>query len=85
MMLLVMALIGDRYLPFSMAPNLRAQSGNLIRGFLSILVVGLLGFAHYLLTLVDFFVIAAIPFQIILIYFLHRHYKKTSWARISLQ
>lgn len=84
-MLMIMAMIGNRYLPFSMAPNLRSQSGNLIRGLLIIIVIGALGVAHYLLTMVPFLVLAAIPFQLILIYFLDRAYKKTSWARVSIQ
>ncbi len=85
MMFLVLALVGKRYLPFSLAPNLRTQSGNLARGFTLLLVTGSLGFLHYLLTMVNFLVIVAIPIQLTVTYFLLRHYKKTQWARITLQ
>ncbi len=84
-MLMIMAMINQRHLPFSIAPNLRAQSGNLARGLISTIAIGIIGFGHYFLSMQPILVPLAIPFQIVTIYFLLRFYKKTSWEKLTLQ
>lgn len=84
LMLLILALINKRHLPLSMAPHLRSQAGNLLRGLLTFVIIAVLGMAHYLLAMSPFLLFWAIPIQIVMIYFLVRLYKRTAWERISL-
>ncbi len=79
-MLQCLAMIGNRHLPLSMAPNVRGQSGNFLRGLLMLILVGGLGLSHYLLTkLQPFVLMGIIPVQLGLIYILQRAYRKTGW------
>lgn len=82
-MLLIFALINKRKLPFSMAPNTRAQAGNLMRGILSFLVIGMLGMAHFFLAMKPILIIGAIPLQIVIVFLLHRLFIRTTWKQIS--
>ncbi|MBA4053301.1 MAG: hypothetical protein C0490_01175, partial [Marivirga sp.] len=50
LMLITLALINKKHLPLSMAPNVRTQTGNLMRSILSFFIIGVLGAGHYLLT-----------------------------------
>lgn len=87
LMLLILATINKRHLPLSMAPDVRAQSGNLMRSILTFMLIGTLGLSHFLLTLFaqkSIFILAVIPFQITALYFGLRAYKKTSWRKITL-
>jgi len=83
-MLQCLAMIGNRHLPLSMAPNVRGQSGNFLRGLLMFILVGALGLSHYLLTkLQPLVVLSIIPVQLVLIYILQRSYRKTAWDSIK--
>jgi hypothetical protein len=83
-MLLILALINKRYLPFSIAPNVRSQSGNIARAIISFLLIGILGFGHYLLSRNPSIQLGIIPVQIGLIFLLLRSYKRTGWSGITL-
>jgi ABC-2 type transport system permease protein len=83
-MLLCIVLMNKRYLPLSIAPNARNQSGTFIRSMILLLLLGALGFGHYLLTRMPVLLLVAIPFQLLLIYFLYREYRKTSWDQLTL-
>lgn len=86
-MLMILALINKRKLPLSMAPDVRTQSGNLMRSILTFLLIGSLGLSHYLMTLLtdnSIFLAAVIPLQILVLYFTMRAYKRTPWSRITL-
>jgi ABC-2 type transport system permease protein len=83
-MLLILALINKRELPFSIAPNLRSQSGNVARAFIAFLIIGILGFGHYLLSKWPSIQLGTIPVQIGLIFLLLRSYKRTGWSSITL-
>jgi hypothetical protein len=83
-MLLILALINKRHLPFSIAPNVRSQSGNIARSILSFLIIGILGFGHYLLSQNPSIQLGIIPVQIGLIFLLQRSYKRTSWDAVTL-
>lgn len=86
-MLMILAMINKRKLPLSMAPDVRTQSGNLMRSILTFLLIGSLGLSHYLMTLLtdnSIFLAAVIPFQILVLYFTIRAYKRTPWSRITL-
>ncbi|MBL7857185.1 MAG: hypothetical protein JNM57_05810 [Cyclobacteriaceae bacterium] len=84
LMLLIIAAIGKRQLPLSLAANIRNQSGNIARGILMVILIGTLGLLHYLLARIDFILIGAIPIQLIAIFLLHAHYKKTTWHQLTL-
>jgi ABC-2 type transport system permease protein len=86
LMIMILALISKRYLPFSMAPDVRAQSGNMIRGILTFFLIATLGLSHFALTTIvaSAMIAAIIPLQITGLYFLFRAYRKTSWSEITL-
>lgn len=83
LMLITLAVVNRRYLPLSMAPNVRSQAGNLMRGIITFLVIGILGFGHYLLTKKPVLLVSIMPLQLVAIYFLFRTYRNTPWTRIS--
>jgi ABC-2 type transport system permease protein len=86
-MLMILATFNKRHLPLSMAPDVRAQSGNLMRSVVTFLLIGALGLSHYLLNLFatkPIFLAAIIPLQILALYFIVRAYKRTQWNRITL-
>ena len=84
LMLLIIASIGKRYLPFSMAVNIRNQTGNIARGIVMAILIGALGLSHYALARLEFVVLGAVPIQLAAIYFLHKSYKRTSWGQLTL-
>ncbi len=83
-MLLILALINKRHLPFSMAPNVRSQSGNIARAVISFLIIGILGFGHYLLSKRPSIQLGIIPVQIGILFLLLRSYKRTRWDAVTL-
>jgi hypothetical protein len=87
LMLMILAMINKRHLPLSMAPDVRAQSGNLMRSILTFVLIGTLGLAHFLLTLLSqhsIFLLGVIPLQVIALYLIFRAYKRTTWNEITL-
>ena len=84
LMVMILAMVNKRSLPFSMPPNVRAQSGNLIRNILTFLLIALLGACHFLLTKQPIFLTAAIPVQVITLIIMHRAYNRTTWNQITL-
>ncbi len=86
-MLMILALINKRHLPLSMAPDVRAQSGNLMRGILTLLLIAALGIGHFLLFLIpnkSVLLSAVLPVQAVILYFTLRAYRSTQWSRITL-
>jgi ABC-2 type transport system permease protein len=87
LMLIILAMINKRHLPLSMAPDVRAQSGNIMRSILTFVLIGTLGLAHFLLTLLrqhSNFLLGMIPIQVIALYLIFRAYKRTTWNQITL-
>jgi ABC-2 type transport system permease protein len=84
LMFLIIVLINKRSLPLSMAHNTRNQTGSFVRGIVVLLLVGLLGLAHYILGKYRLLLMLAIPAQVMLIYVLYGVYRKTSWRQITL-
>lgn len=84
LMLILLAVISKRHLPLSMAPNVRSQTGNLMRGIITFLMIGILGAGHYLLTKKPLLLLSIVPFQLGAIYLLHRYYQRTRWNQITL-
>lgn len=87
LMLLILATVNKKHLPFSIAPDVKAQSGNLVRSVMTFLFIGGLGLGHFLLTLVtkkSIFILGVIPLQIVVLYLMFGSYKKTPWSQITL-
>ena len=82
-MLISAALLTTRRLPFSVAPDALKQN-NTARGLLVSLVLGIVGFSHYGLTLVPYGVLWAIPVSAIVFWFLLRQYRQTGWGQIEM-
>jgi len=80
---LILLTINTRYLPLSMAPNARSQSGNLLRGLMLLVCTGLPALGHYLLANKVWIMLVVLPFQLIAIYFLQRSYRNTLWADVK--
>ena len=82
-MLMSAALLSTRHLPFSVEPDALKQN-NTARGLLVGLVLGVVGFSHYGLTLVPYGVLCAIPVSFVLVWFLLRQYRQTGWGQIEM-
>lgn len=83
LMLIILGAIDTPKLPLSMAADLRNQSGNVVRGFVTVLLIGILGAGHYLLSFSNFLLAGVIPLQIGMIYFLQRSYRRIGWEDIT--
>ena len=86
-MLMILAMINKRPLPLSMAPDVKTQSGNLMRSILTFLLIAALGLSHYLMTLLtnnSIYLAGIIPLQVVALYLAMRAYKRTPWSRITL-
>ncbi|GAB4021919.1 hypothetical protein [Spirosoma koreense] len=82
-MLLSAALLATRYMPFSIMQDALRQN-NTARGLLVSVVLGIVGFSHYGLTLIPYGVWAAIPVSVATVWVLLRQYKKTGWEQIEM-
>jgi ABC-2 type transport system permease protein len=83
LMLLLLVIIQDHHIPFSLAPDLRSQSGMLVRSLLVIMLVGGLGFIHYLLATWPTVILALAPIQAVAIYVLLRLYRSIPRADLK--
>ena len=82
-MLISAALLSTRYLPFSVEPDALKQN-NTARGLLVGVVLGVVGFTHYGLTLIPYGVLCAIPVSALAVWFLLRQYRRTGWGQIEI-
>ncbi|MEO7989094.1 MAG: hypothetical protein ABI663_06100 [Chryseolinea sp.] len=83
LILLIIATIGKRILPLTMAPSAKNQAGNFLRGILMLLCMALPGGLHYLLSKWPLILIGMIPVQLGAIYLILRSYKATKWSNIQ--
>ena len=82
-MLLCTALLSIRFMPFSTAPDALKQN-NTARGLLTSLILAVVGFSHYGLTILPYGTWVALPFSIITFWILLQQYRKTAWDRIEM-
>ncbi|AUD03043.1 hypothetical protein [Spirosoma pollinicola] len=82
-MLLCTSLLSIRFMPFSVAPDALKQN-NTARGLLTSLILAVVGFSHYGLTILPYGTWVALPFSIITFWILLRQYQKTTWERIEM-
>lgn len=82
-MLLSTSLLSIRFMPFSVEPDALKQN-NTARGLLTSLILGIVGFSHYGLTILPYGTWIALPFSVALFLILLHQYKKTAWNRIQM-
>lgn len=80
---LVLVIVNPYRLPFSIPPNVKAQTGSFARSLLTLLLVGGVGLMHYFLSQWSIVLWICIPVQMIVIYFLLRSYRSVSWNQIE--
>jgi ABC-2 type transport system permease protein len=80
---LLISHISKSYLPFSMQPNLKQQTGKFIQVIVQMIVIALLVLLHYFAIKVWWLVAALIPVSAISCYFLLRMVQNYSWKKIA--
>jgi ABC-2 type transport system permease protein len=83
LILLLLTHINKAYLPFSMQPNMKQQTGKFILVILNFALIGVLIGLHYLATKIAWLPLALTPISIIGCYFLLRIIQNYSWQKIS--
>jgi ABC-2 type transport system permease protein len=81
--LLMLTHINKSYLPFSMQPNMKQQTGKFILVILNFALIGALVIMHYFATKIAWFALALTPLSIVGCYFLLRTIQNYSWQKIS--
>ena len=80
---LLLSHLGKSYLPFSMQPNVKQQTGKFIQVILQLFVIAALVGLHYLALKIWWLVLALVPFSAAGCYFLFRTIQNYSWQKIS--
>ncbi len=80
---LLLSHIGKSYLPFSMQPNLKKQTGKFVKAILQMLVIAALVGLHYLALKIWWLVATLIPLSAIGCYYLFRIIQNYSWQKIA--
>lgn len=75
--------LSKSYLPFSMQPSVKQQTGKFIQVILQMFVIGALVGLHYLALKLWWLVAALVPFSAAGCYFLFRTIQNYSWQKIS--
>ncbi len=83
-MTMVSALLSERRLPFSMAQDV-IQRNNTARGLVVIVILTLVGAAHWGLSRVPYGVWGAVPFSLGVYWYQFRQYRRTTWSQIALE
>ncbi len=84
LMLLCLITVNKRFLPLSMAPNARNQAGSFMRSMMLLVLIGIMGVGHYLLSGKTLWILSLIPIQLVLIYVLYTIYQRTRWSSVSV-
>jgi ABC-2 type transport system permease protein len=82
---LLIANLGDYYLPFSRQQNTKQQSGRFVQVILQLFMIGLLIGLHYLVLLIGWpwLSLCLVPVSAMGCYFLLKHIQHLSWMKIS--
>ena len=81
---LIISHVGKSYLPFSMQPSVKQQSGKFIQVLLQMVIIGALVGLHYLALKIWWLVVLLVPFSAAGCYFLFRTVQNYSWQKISV-
>lgn len=82
-LLLLMLILRDQHIPFSLAPSMRAQSGRFARMLLTTVLMLAMGLLHYTLIQWPMILLAAMPVQVAVIILLSRQYRSVQWNDIK--
>ncbi len=80
---LIALAISSKHLPLSLEPTAKNQAGNLAKVILIMILVGALGFGHYLLSKTRYGLILGFPLVIGLIFFIYLKIKHIKWIQIE--
>lgn len=80
----IVFLLNDISLPFSQKPNIKQQSGKLIKTILQFLLVGAMVGLHYLAIKISYVVLALIPLAALAVFLLHKKLLNLPWAKIKI-
>lgn len=82
-MLLVMSIIGKKYLPFSTQLNVKQQGGKFVKMILQMLIIGVIVALHYFTLKIWWLTISLVPFSAAACYFLFLKIQHYGWAVIE--
>jgi ABC-2 type transport system permease protein len=80
---LLIANLGDHYLPFSRQQNVKQQSGRVVQIILQLVIIAALVGLHYLVLKNDWLVYALIPVSVLACYLLLKRIQNLPWFEIS--
>jgi hypothetical protein len=83
-LMIIMAIIAEKYLPLSMAPTARNQGGSIARAIITMMIIGVVATGHYFLTKFDFLLWLACPAVMACCYFVLRLYRNIEWKEIRI-
>lgn len=81
--ILSLAIISKKYLPFSLPNGARNNGSNFARGILMVLVLGFLGFIHYGASQISGVVWVLTPLFATISYFMFRSYRSLTWLEFQ--
>lgn len=82
--LLAMANLSKHYLPFSMQPNVQAQSGKFINGIILFILIGILIGFHWIGLMFPVVIYILMPILLITAYFMLRNLQQLKWKDIAI-
>ncbi|GHN01358.1 hypothetical protein WSM22_28470 [Cytophagales bacterium WSM2-2] len=83
LLMLIISVISDKYMPQSMAYTGRSQAGSFARAIIIMLMIGVISAMHYFLTGYDMILWLAIPVLLASCYFILRVYRNVAWDDIK--
>jgi ABC-2 type transport system permease protein len=78
----ILTQLSNKYLPFSMQPNINQQSGKFVQTMLQFILVGFLVGLHYFILKIGWLTFVLIPVFIIIDYYLLKMIQNYSWNKI---
>jgi ABC-2 type transport system permease protein len=81
---LITIIVSSKHFPLSLEPNAKNQAGNFVKVILIMMIIGAIGFGHYLLTKIEYGLWISFPLIIGLTYFCYAKVKATIWSQIDL-
>ena len=80
---LLLSYVGKSYLPFSMQPNVKQQTGKIIQVIVQLIIVAVLVVLHYLALKIWWLVLAIVPISAAGCYFFFRTIQQYPWQKIA--
>jgi len=80
---LIAVAVSSKHFPLSLEPNPKNQAGNFVKVILIMMIIGAIGFGHYLLTKIEYGLWISLPLIIGLIYLSYAKIRTTKWSQIE--